>query len=98
MTILVTGGAGFIGSNLTRALLARGEHVRVLARPILSSKQAKGHATLHGLEVERVPGDLNEPASVAALVDGANAPALPTLQRAARGVQSDSHRAMAARV
>ncbi len=31
--ILITGGAGFIGSHLVRMLVERGEHVRVLERP-----------------------------------------------------------------
>src|SRR5437762_14090233 len=31
--VLVTGGAGFIGSHLVRLLVARGEGVRVLERP-----------------------------------------------------------------
>ncbi|NJN84597.1 MAG: NAD-dependent epimerase/dehydratase family protein, partial [Caldilineaceae bacterium] len=30
MHVLITGGAGFIGSHLTRALLARGDSVSVL--------------------------------------------------------------------
>ena len=32
MTVLVTGGGGFVGSAVVRALVARGERVRVLAR------------------------------------------------------------------
>jgi UDP-glucose 4-epimerase len=50
---LVTGGAGFIGSNLARALLARGHEVRV------HDNFSTGHRhNLEGLDVEVVEGDL----------------------------------------
>jgi nucleoside-diphosphate-sugar epimerase len=55
MKTLVTGGGGFIGSNLVRALLARGDDVRVLDNFATGSR-----ANLAGLEhdVELVEGDL----------------------------------------
>jgi nucleoside-diphosphate-sugar epimerase len=53
--VLVTGGAGFIGSNVVRALLDRGDEVRVLDNFSTGSR-----ANLAGLEnrVELVEGDL----------------------------------------
>jgi UDP-glucose 4-epimerase len=55
MRVLVTGGAGFIGSNVVRALLARGDDVCVLDNFSTGSR-----ANLAGLEdhVELVEGDL----------------------------------------
>src|SRR6266513_605277 len=53
--VLVTGGAGFIGSHLTRMLLERGYHVRVLDR------FDYGHAGLQGLSESRleiITGDI----------------------------------------
>jgi len=52
--ILVTGATGFVGSAVVRQLLARGDAVRVLARP------ASDRRNLKGLAVEIVEGDLRE--------------------------------------
>jgi UDP-N-acetylglucosamine/UDP-N-acetyl-alpha-D-glucosaminouronate 4-epimerase len=53
--VLVTGGAGFIGSNLVEALLGRGDEVRVLDN---YSTGRRANLAALGREVEVVEGDL----------------------------------------
>ena len=68
--ILVTGGAGFIGSHLADALLARGHAVRVLDN--LSSGRRANLALDHpGLEL--VVGDVADPAVVRRALAGCTA-------------------------
>jgi UDP-glucose 4-epimerase len=62
---LVTGGAGFIGSNLALALLARGDEVRIF------DNFSTGHrSNLELLDAHLVEGDLRSYERVAAAVDG----------------------------
>lgn len=60
-TAFVTGGSGFVGANLVRALLERGWTVRALVRGTAEN--------LDGLPVERVHGDLFSPELVEWLHD-----------------------------
>lgn len=68
--ILVTGGAGFIGSHLVDALLARGHAVRVLDN-LSSGRQA--NLPLHDPRLEVLVGDVADPAAVQAALSGCTA-------------------------
>ncbi len=65
--VLITGGAGFIGSNLAHALVARGERVRVLDD--LSSGRLENLDGL-GESLEFVRGDIRSRATVDAAMEG----------------------------
>lgn len=64
---LLTGGHGFVGSNLARALLERGDAVTVLdpARPAVSGLQLQGIAP----EVELIAADIRDAETVGATVE-----------------------------
>jgi UDP-glucose 4-epimerase len=66
-TNLVTGGAGFIGSHIVDALLARGDKVRVLDN--LCSGQKENIARLQG-KIEFIEADLTDVAAVGRAVEG----------------------------
>ncbi len=64
MTTLVTGAAGFLGSHVTRQLVARGEEVRVLVRASSSNR------AISDLPLEYVTGDLRDAASLERAMSG----------------------------
>lgn len=70
-TVLVTGGAGFIGSTLVTMLLEHGYHVRVLDNLSVGSEEAMAEAIASGAEL-RV-GDIRDTAAVAEAMTGMGA-------------------------
>ena len=64
--VIVCGADGFVGNNLTRALLAAGHDVRCLVPPVNDPR------SLAGLQVETVIGDVLLPSSLLAAFEGAD--------------------------
>ncbi|MCB9728076.1 MAG: SDR family oxidoreductase [Deltaproteobacteria bacterium] len=62
---LVTGGAGFIGSHITRALLARGDRVRVL-----DDLSTGDRANLEGTDAELIVGSILDADTLATAIRG----------------------------
>jgi dTDP-glucose 4,6-dehydratase len=69
MRVLVTGGAGFIGSQFVRRLAEQGEHVAVLDK----LTYAGNRANLEGVEHDFFQGDIADPEAVARAAEGADA-------------------------
>src|SRR4051794_26013852 len=72
-TILITGGAGFIGSHLAAELLGRGDRIRVLDALV---EQVHGRAARPEYlpdDVELVVGDVRDSAAVRDALDGVDA-------------------------
>lgn len=79
MRVLVTGGAGFIGSHLVEALLRRGDQVTVLDNlddaydPSLKEANLAGLLSAGGGSVRLVRGDLRDPSALHDAMAGVDA-------------------------
>ena len=67
MNVLVTGGAGFIGSHLVDLLVARGDHVSVFDNMSSGRRDFISH---HGDSIQFIDGDLLDLDAVKAAMDG----------------------------
>jgi UDP-glucose 4-epimerase len=68
--LLITGGAGFIGSNLARQALADPRVGRVV---VLDDLSTGARENLDGLEVDFIEGSVTDPAALDKAVDGVDA-------------------------
>lgn len=88
---LVTGGAGFIGSNLARELLARGEGVRILDN--LSTGRCENLEDLKGAAI--IEGDILDPQVCAQACEGVDfvfhEAALPSVPRSVKDPVTSHH-------
>ncbi|HZS09396.1 MAG TPA: SDR family NAD(P)-dependent oxidoreductase [Blastocatellia bacterium] len=69
LNILVTGGAGFIGSHLVDALIAKGHRVRVLDK-LVAQVHITGRPEYLNPKAEFIQGDVCDPKAVAAALEG----------------------------
>src|SRR4051812_158590 len=80
LKVLVTGGAGFVGSNLARRLVERGDEVRVL-----DDLSTGRRSNLDGLDVHLIEADVRRLDRVDAAMSGVDLvfhqAALPSVQR-----------------
>lgn len=66
MEILVTGGTGFLGQHLSRALILAGHHVRLMGRQL----DQPGVASLLAVGATPIQADLRDPSAVRSACEG----------------------------
>jgi dTDP-L-rhamnose 4-epimerase len=71
--VLITGGAGFIGSHLARHLLREGHEVRALDRLDPQVHPGRERPAYLDDDVELIEGDVRDPAAVANALEGIDA-------------------------
>jgi nucleoside-diphosphate-sugar epimerase len=84
--VFVTGGSGYVGRNLIRALVARGDDVKALAR------SAASRAAVAKLGAVPVAGDLDDVAAMTEAMRGAELVFHAAAQTNQRGTREDFYR------